>query len=262
MVVTLLTDFGLEDNFVGVMKGVILGINPRVRIVDITHNIKPQDIVGAAFLLRSSYKYFPKGSIHLVVVDPTVGSKRRAIIAKTKDYVFIGPDNGVLSLALKDCKKIIHVTNSKYFLKPVSNTFHGRDIFAPVAGYLSKVIPPEKFGKEIKRYRKLDIPAVKKDKDKLVGRVIYIDHFGNLITNIEKEIFDSFIDRNRFRIQFKGVSFSKINESYARAQKGRALTIFGSFNNLEISINQGNAKLYFKAKIGDTVEIKRSILTR
>lgn len=258
MIITLLTDFGLEDNFVGVMKGVILGINPGAKTVDITHNIKPHDLSGAAFLLRSSFRFFPKGSIHLVIVDPTVGSKRKAVIVETKDYVFVGPDNGVLSLALKNCggiKRIIHITNSKYFLTPVSNTFHGRDIFAPVAGYLSKRIPLEKFGKEIKQYKQLDLPEVKLTKNKLTGNIIYIDRFGNLITNIEKEKLHNFIGKDKFKIEFKEVNFDKIDDSYAHADRGNPLAIFGSFNNLEISINQGNAKEYFQAEYGDMVKV-------
>lgn len=244
-IITLLTDFGLEDNFVGVMKGVILGINPVARIVDITHNVRPQDIMSAAFLLKGSYKYFPKGTIHLVVVDPGVGSKRKAIIVKTEDYIFVGPDNGVLSLALDECKikKIIHITNVNYFLKPVSDTFHGRDVFAPVTGYLAKGIQLEKFGREVREYKKLDIPKVKAGK----GQIIYIDRFGNLVTNIPKGVSG--------KIQFKGISIDKISSSYAEVEIGRPLAIFGSFGNLEISIRNGSAKDYFRAKIGDEVRI-------
>lgn len=242
-IVTFLTDFGLDDNFVGVMKGVILGINPDVRIVDITHNVKPQDITGAAFLLKSSYKFFPKGTIHLVVVDPGVGSRRKAIIVKTKDYIFVGPDNGVLSLALKECRieKIINITNKKYFLKPVSNTFHGRDVFAPVSGLLSKGDAIGRFGERIKEYKRLEIPKPTLSE----GEIIYIDHFGNLVTNIGKAIIK--------KIQFKGVSINKINTGYMETKKGHPLAIFGSSGNLEISVNQGSAKKYFHAKIGDKV---------
>lgn len=242
-IITLLTDFGLEDNFVGVMKGVILGINPVARIVDITHNVRPQDIMSAAFLLKGSYRFFPKGTIHLVVVDPGVGSKRKAIIVKTMDYYFVGPDNGVLSIALSEIEKIINITNEKYFLKSVSNTFHGRDVFAPVAGYLSKGVQLERFGREVREYKKLDIPKVKAGK----GQIIYIDRFGNLVTNIPKGVSG--------KIQFKGISIDKISSSYAEVEIGMPLAIFGSFGNLEISIREGSARDYFHAKIGDEVRI-------
>lgn len=244
-IITLLTDFGLEDNFVGVMKGVILGINPDVSIVDITHNVRQHNIMEAAFLLKGSYRFFPKGTIHLVVVDPGVGSHRKAIIVKTRDYYFIGPDNGVLSLALEGqrVERVINITNEKYFLKPVSNTFHGRDVFTPVASYLSKDIPLERFGEEIRGYKKLDIPKFKSGK----GQVIYIDRFGNLITNIPKGMSG--------KIQFKGISIDKISSSYAEVRIGKPLAIFGSFGYLEIGVNQRSAEDYFKAKVGDVVRI-------
>lgn len=241
-VITLLTDFGLEDNFVGVMKGVILGINPSARIVDITHTVEPHDVFGAGFLLKGAYRFFPKGTIHLVIVDPGVGSQRKAIIAKTKDYYFVGPDNGVLSLALEGqrVERVIDITNKKYFLKPASDTFHGRDIFAPVCAYLSKGIPVERFGKEIGEYKKLTIPVPKEDR----GEVIYIDRFGNLVTNIN--------NRRIKLVKFKGVKIGVVR-SYSEVEVGKPLAVFGSFGYLEIGVNQGSAKDYFKAKIGDEV---------
>lgn len=251
-IITLLTDYGLEDNFVGVMKGVILGINPNVRIVDITHCVKPQDIIGAGFLLKGSYRFFPEGTIHLVVVDPGVGSKRNAIVVETSDYFFIGPDNGVLSLALDSVRKVVRITNERYFLRPVSSTFHGRDIFAPVAGYLSKGISVDRFGKETKRCKDLNIPKAKKDGDRIIGQVVYIDHFGNLITNIDKKVFNRFVCK---KIRFKGTYINKISINYRQTKKRSPLAIFGSFGNLEISIREGNAKDYFCAGVGDVVSV-------
>lgn len=258
-IISLLTDFGLDDNYVGVMKAVILNINPDAKILDLTHNIKRHNKLEAAFLLKGSFRYFPKGTIFLVVVDPGVGSKRKAIIIKTKNYTFIGPDNGVLSLALKETRidRIIEITNKRYFLKPISDTFHGRDIFSPVSGFLSKGEPLENFGKEIKGFKDLEIPEVKIKDNGLFGEIIYIDHFGNLISNIGKDIFYDFIDKKKFKIHFKKEVFEKTNKGYAEVNTGEPLIIFGSFNNLEISINRGSALSYFKAKEKDKIEVIR-----
>jgi S-adenosylmethionine hydrolase len=259
MIISLLTDFGLEDNYVGVMKAVILRINPSAQILDLTHNVKRHNIIEAAFLLKGSFKYFPEGTIFLVVVDPGVGSKRKAIIVKTKDYTFIAPDNGVLSPTLKETSvnRIIEITNKRYFLKPVSDTFHGRDIFSPIAAFLSKGIPLESFGREIREFKDLEIPEVKIKDNKLLGEIIYIDGFGNLISNIQRDIFYDFLGNKKFRIHFKGEVFKKINRSYAEMVEGKPLVIFGSFDSLEISVNRGNAKDYFRAKEKDKIEITR-----
>jgi hypothetical protein len=250
VIITLLTDFGLGDNFVGVMKGVILGINPKTEIVDISHNISPGDTIQAAFLLKSSYLYFPQDAIHLVVVDPGVGTERKIIIAKTEKYYFIGPDNGVLSLALKSEEKIIgivSVTNQKFFLKPVSSTFHGRDIFAPVAAYLSLGRDIRDFGKLQPDYNLIKFPQPKiiasqaesvkgGGKKSLQGEIIYIDRFGNLITNIQEDNFRKFAGKRNFLIRLKGKSINKINTSYLETQKDKPLAIFGSSGNLELSV--------------------------
>jgi len=194
-VISLITDFGQKDNFVGVMKSVILSINPTAKIVDVCHEVKPHDILTGAFLLKSSFKYFPKGSLHLVVVDPGVGSERKKLLVKTKDYYFVAPDNGVLSLALKGQapSKIIEITNKKYFLKPASDTFHGRDIFAPVAAYLSEGKNLSTFGKRIKSIKELRLSQPQITSKALAGEIIYIDRFGNLVSNIDKEMLDNFI---------------------------------------------------------------------
>jgi len=257
--ISLLTDFGLEDNYVGVMKAVILKINPKAKILDLSHNVERQNITEAALLLKSSFRYFPKGTIFLVIVDPGVGSKRKVIAVKTKNYIFVGPDNGVLSLALKETgiDKIIEISNKKYFLKPVSDTFHGRDIFSPVAGFLSKGVSLENFGKDINGFKDLDLPKVKIKDDKLFGEIIYIDGFGNLISNVQRDILYDFVDKRRFKIYFKKKIFEGINRSYAETKIGEPLVIFGSFNNLEISVNQRNALNYFKAKKGDLLKIVR-----
>jgi hypothetical protein len=256
-VISLLTDFGNKDNFVGVMKAVILKINPQAKIIDLCHNVMPQDILQAAFLLKNSFKYFPKGTVHLAVVDPGVGTKRRKILVKTKDYHFVAPDNGVLDLSLQgeNIEKIIEITNDKYFLKPVSNTFAGRDIFGPVAAYLSLGRSIDDFGKRIKGIRHLQIPSPKQVKNKLIGEVIYIDHFGNLITNITKDDFEDFVRNSRFKIYIAGRLINKISQSYQEVKKNKPLAIWNSFGNLEISVAQANAEECLSANLKTPIRI-------
>lgn len=258
-VISLITDFGLKDNFVGVMKAVILKINPDARIVDICHEIEPQDILQAAFLLRSSFRFFTSGTVHLVVVDPTVGSKRKKILVKTKNYFFIAPDNGVLSLALKEERplKIIEIASQNYFLKPLSDTFHGRDIFAPVAAYLSKIKDIYKFGEPINSFKELSLPAIKMTSKSLVGEIIYIDRFGNLVSNIDKETLNNFIENKKFKICIKDKIIDRLSCSYAEVSALEPLALIDSFNYLEIAINGGSAGNYFKAKKGTKINVIR-----
>ncbi|MBI5026480.1 MAG: SAM-dependent chlorinase/fluorinase, partial [Nitrospirae bacterium] len=192
--ITLTTDFGLKDPFAGIMKGVILKINPEVRVIDITHNVSPQNIFEASQILAMSYKYFPPTTIHMIIVDPGVGAKRRPILVVTDDYYFIGPDNGVFTPVFDiptHILKVIHITAEHYFLPHMSSTFHGRDIFAPVAAWLSKGIESSKFGEEITDYATLQIPKLQKvTKTAIEGEIVYIDNFGNAITNITRENLD------------------------------------------------------------------------
>lgn len=257
-VISLITDFGLRDNFVGVLKAVILRINPAAKIIDICHNINPQDILQAAFLLQSSYQYFPTKSVHLVVVDPTVGSKRKKILVETKNYFFLGPDNGVLSLALKaeEPLKIIEITNDKYFLKPTSDTFHGRDIFAPVAAYLSKGEPIQKFGQRINSFKTLEVPQVKINKQELAGEIIYIDRFGNLISNIDKTTLENFIKNKKFKICIKDKMINKISHSYCESKGTKPVALIDSFNYLEIALNSVSAKDYLGIDKGEKIKVK------
>lgn len=255
--ISLLTDFGLQDNFVGVIKAVILKINPRVEIIDLCHQLKPQDIFEAGFLLKGSFRYFPKGTVHLVVVDPGVGSQRKKIVVKTRDYYFVAPDNGVLWPALADeqIQKIIEITNEKYFLKPLSYTFHGRDIFAPVVAHLSLGKSIEVFGKRLNSIKQLNLPTARRMKDKLTGEVIYIDRFGNLITNINKDEFRNFVANSNFKIYIAGQELNKISRSYQEAEKNSPLAIFSSFGNLEISVREANARQFLSADKGTPIQI-------
>lgn len=256
-IISLITDFGLKDNFVGVMKGVILKINPGAQIVDICHGIKPQDILEAAFLLKSSFEFFPSKTVFLVVVDPGVGSKRKKILVESKNYFFIAPNNGVLSLALKDEPpiKIVEITNEKYFLKPTSNTFHGRDIFAPVAAYVSKGEHIHNFGKPIKSFQALELPPLKLTDRELIGEIIYIDRFGNLVSNIDKDTLRNFIRNKKFKITVKGKIINKLSHHYAEGTHQRPIALIDSFNYLEVAINKASACDYLSVDKGAKIKI-------
>jgi len=251
-IITLTTDFGNGDIYVGVMKGVILSINPNATIVDITHDISPHNIKEGAFLLNDFYRYFPKGSIHLVVVDPGVGSERKGILIESDGYFFVGPDNGIFTYPIKKgLKKIIELSNKSYYLNEISSTFHGRDIFAPVAAHLSLGIEPDKFGNEIKEYKILNFdPEI--SENGINGEIIHIDKFGNLITDIKKE----FMVNKDFEILIKDIKIDNISESYFEGKEKEILAIFGSSGWLELSVNMGNAADIIDAKVGDRVLVR------
>ncbi|MBM4341174.1 MAG: SAM-dependent chlorinase/fluorinase [Deltaproteobacteria bacterium] len=256
-IITLLTDFGTKDHYVASMKGVILRINPRCKVVDITHQVEPQDIVGGAFLLANAFSYFPEGTVHLAVVDPEVGRARKSILIVTKNYFFIGPDNGLLEPAAKKdgIERIVVLTDKKYFLPEISATFHGRDIFAPVAGHLSLGIAPPAFGKKAGDCERLDVGQPEIRGNRLTGRVIHIDHFGNLISNIEKEEFIRFIKDRPFLISAGKKMIQSLKRGYYEGNKNVPIALFGSGGYLEISVREGNAQKMLKVKRGDGVQI-------
>ena len=264
-VITLLTDFGLKDEYVGAIKGVILSINSMVQLVDISHNLTRHDILQAALVIKGAFRYFPKDSIHVIVVDPGVGGKRKVICLKKEGHVFVAPDNGILSLVTQDGKadEIYAVTNQAYFLKPVSNTFHGRDIIAPVAAHLSKGAALPCLGEKLTLddINTLDIPVpfLSSDERLLAGEIISIDHFGNLITNIDQETFEIFTGKRKSKNVVIGLGRSRIrgvSESYDTVKVGDPLAIFGSRNLLEISVNQADASSYFRAHVGLAVNVE------
>ncbi len=256
-VITLMTDFGTSDHYVGVMKGVILNINPHAQIVDITHTIPPQDIHGAAILIDTAYRYFPSGTIHLIVVDPGVGSHRRAIICQTETARFICPDNGILTHIIHNEKYIrtVSVENSSYFLPQVSNTFHGRDIFAPVAAHLSRGVSMDKLGNPITDPVQFPIPKPKVTNGVIVGHIIWIDTFGNLVTNISHDMLESWTGQAGVVIHAGNAKIAHLNHSYAESPVGETLAIIGSSNRLEISINQGDAARVLGLKRGDAITV-------
>jgi len=255
--ISLLTDFGLCDEYVGLMKGVIATINPNVNIIDICHNISPQNIIQAAYMLRFSHQFFPRKTIHVVIVDPGVGTERRIIALQTDNYFFLAPDNGVLTLILNqyDCKSVF-LTQSQFYLSHVSSTFHGRDIFAPVSAYLSKDYNIEQYGETISPHQLKKLSGIYplKYKEKLVGQVIMIDRFGNIITNISLADIHLDIRRTVF-IHINKMSIEGISSNYAQVKKGELLAIIGSKGLLEISINCGNAKLDLGVDIGCQVQV-------
>jgi len=256
-IVTLTTDFGTADWFVGTMKGVILGIAPRATIVDITHELPGRDIRAGAFALVASYGLFPRKTAHVAVVDPGVGSRRAAIAVQTTNYFFVGPDNGVLSLALsKEKIKHIHrLTNEKLFLQPVSRTFHGRDIFAPVAAHLSRGVPIHKFGPALKDFVRLDWPQPRTTPTGIQGEIVYIDRFGNTITNINSP---SLVERKQTRIEVfvKRKRLCQVKEFYQVVPVGMPVGVVGSSGFLEIAVNGGSAARKLGLRIGDTVTVR------
>lgn len=251
MVITLISDFG--DLYPASMKGVILSIHPQARIVDISHNVPKHDIRAGAFMLMTTAKYFPSHTVHIAVVDPGVGTQRRAMAIKScsnsKIHYFVGPDNGILIPAARSIGRF-EVYEIKG-MKEVSSTFHGRDIFAPIGAYISKGMDIHEVGKRIYDFVDIDFGAGKKEKQCLHGKVIFIDSFGNIITNISKDLIDFQIG-DMLEIQGKKLMFQR---SYAFCRKGEPLALIGSHNHLEIAINQGNAALFFNKKHGDEIII-------
>lgn len=251
-IITLTTDFGTRDWFVGAMKGVILGIQPKATVVDLCHEIPSGDIRCGAFSLMAGYPCLPKGTVHVAVVDPGVGGSRQAIAVKTANYFFVGPDNGVLSFALnRDRVKSIHrLHNAAYFRKTVSRTFHGRDTFAPVAAHLSKGVRLEQLGPALEDYVKLDWPQVQVRQDRVEGEIVHVDRFGNLITNLGEEHLRQFADKP-CEVFSGNKRLAPIAPFYGAVAVGRPLAVLGSAGFLEIAINGDSAAKRFRLEVGD-----------
>jgi len=260
-IITLTTDFGLKDPYVAEMKAVILSINPNATIVDITHKIAKFNIRMGAYILASASPYFPKGTIHVAVVDPGVGTKRRPLLIQTKYSSYVGPDNGVLVLAANSqgIKHIYEISNRKLMLPKISSTFHGRDIFAPAAAYLANGTLPAKFGPEIHEILTPEFAKTVRKKDMLVGEVLQVDGFGNIITNFGEKELELMKVKDMVNVMVKKTRLKlKLCNAYAEAQTQKPLAIIGSHSFLEISINQDSAAEVFKAKSGDRVTLYRS----
>jgi hypothetical protein len=257
-IVTLTTDFGLKDPYVAEMKAVILNINPNATIVDITHEIAKFNIRMGAYILASASPYFPKGTIHVAVVDPGVGTKRRPLLIQTERSYYIGPDNGVLALAAKnqDITHIYEVTNRKLMLSKISSIFHGRDVFAPAAAHLANGTPPEEFGPEIRKVVMPEFAKIIRRKDMLIGEVMHIDSFGNIITNFGEKEVELMKIKHIANVKLRNAKLKlRFCKAYADVEPQKPLALIGSHNFLEISINQGNAAEIFKIRSGDKVTL-------
>ena len=243
-IITLTTDFGTDDHLVGTMKGVILKINPDVTIVDITHHVTPFDLLDGALAIGAAYAYFPPKTIHVVIVDPGVGTERRPLLVSGQNQYFVAPDNGVLSLVYEREQNVIvrHANVEHYYLQPLSSTFHGRDIFAPVAAWLTKGWQSGSMGDEISDYKKMALPRPKKAAGGLKGLVLKIDSFGNLVTNFRSEDLPADAQNGSgLKLQVGTQAVSRLVDTFARGKAGEPIAYFGSSGYLEVAINKANA---------------------
>jgi len=259
-IITLTTDFGTNDHFIGTMKGVILSIEPDAQIIDICHSVQAFDVLDGALTISQAYSYFPTGTIHMVVVDPGVGTARRPLIVSSDRHHFVAPDNGVLSLIYQREQRLSarHVTGEHYFLQPVSNTFHARDIFSPVAAYLAKGVDPEKFGEAVTDFVRFSAPKPKAaNENTLRGVVLKVDRFGNLITNITPQDAPMLFGENpgTFKIVVGQREIREIKEAYALGAPGEVFGIMGSMGYLEVAANRGSAAQLLGVGKGTDVNI-------
>ncbi|MGE5574600.1 MAG: S-adenosyl-l-methionine hydroxide adenosyltransferase family protein [Ignavibacteria bacterium] len=253
--ITLTSDFGLKDPYVAEMKGVILTINPNAKIIDVVHDVAKFDIRMGAFILASAAPYFPKGTVHLAVIDPSVGTERKPILIQTKQAFFVGPDNAVLMLAAQNqgIEHVYQLTNPNLMQPKVSNTFHGRDIFAPAAAHLDLGIKPHTFGAEVGDAIKPRFATVKRKDNLLIGEVLHIDGFGNIITNITEKQAGA---TKTLNLKFDKVALKIIfAKTYAQSKPNRPVALIGSHGFLEIALNRASAAEKFGVKAGDPVEI-------
>jgi S-adenosyl-L-methionine hydrolase (adenosine-forming) len=241
--ITLTTDFGAGDYFVGAMKGVIASILPEAHIHDITHQLTPYDVLGGALTVAGSCRYWPAGTIHVVVVDPGVGTSRRPLLVSAGGQYFIAPDNGVLSLVLdrETDARARHITAEKYFLHPVSRTFHGRDIFAPSAAWLARSDRPESFGPEITDYERFALPKPEISASAIRGVILRADHFGNLLTNLRPEDAPQLASGAPFRLKTGNAEITRMVTTFGEAAQGEPCLLVGSSGYFEIAANRANA---------------------
>lgn len=254
-IITLTTDFGTQDYYVSAMKAVILGIIPEARLIDISNDIPPQDIMAGAWVLRNAAFLFPKGTVHLAVVDPGVGTSRRPLVVEIDGQFFVGPDNGLFSLLAEKEYRAFEISNPKYMRADRSNTFHGRDVFAPVAAHLLSGVSMECFGDpvdELVSYR-WAIPI--NDEEGIQGMVLHIDHYGNLITNIPASFVKEVQDRGRFKIYVGSAIMNKISTTFGEVPDGEPAAIIGSSGMLEIIINKGNASEMLSVQKGASISV-------
>ncbi|MEW6387534.1 MAG: SAM-dependent chlorinase/fluorinase [Thermodesulfobacteriota bacterium] len=259
-IITLLTDFGTRDAYVASMKGVILGLNPQVRLVDLSHAVPPQDVRAGAFLLAAAAPYFPAQTIHLAVVDPGVGTPRRALAARCRGQYWVGPDNGLFHLIFIGATDLTRVSleNPAYFRPTVSATFQGRDLFAPVAAHLSLGVSLEQLGPPLTDPVTLPLPLPTFTPAAVHGEVIYVDHFGNLVTNLKMAEIKAWLAGESFSLHLGALTFKRLSRTYGEAGPGEFLALEGSHGYLEVACNQDNAARRLGAGLGLVVEIRRT----
>jgi S-adenosylmethionine hydrolase len=252
-----MTDFGNRDSFVGMMKGAIVRVAPEAQIIDLTHDIDSFDIRSAAFVLERSLPHFPAGTVFVVIVDPGVGSERRIIAANTGDYMFVAPDNGILSYALSGAenRQLVEVTNVEYFAKKPARTFQGRDIMAPVAAHLSQGLSLDKLGPEVERYQVINPPNLLRQEGCVIGEIVHVDKFGNLISNIGEADLPTHADFGELSCSIGAQPGLRLVNSYAEAQ-GPAAIISG-FGTVEVFLNRNQADDHFENPIGTTISVER-----
>ncbi len=256
--IALLTDFGLKDHYVGSLKAVILDINPRATIFDITHDVRPQNIREGAFVLHSVYSVLPKGTIVVVVIDPGVGSMRQALCIKTSRGFLIGPNNGLFSMVLRDEVRYEPraIVNDRYFHKPVSSTFHGRDVFSPSAAWLSKKDIFKSFGPIVYKLHSLQIPKAFRTDHSVKGEIIHIDHFGNAMTNISKTKFPSLAKTKDTFVVIKGKQHASFKSFFSAGNRGALIAVWNSNHLLELAVKDDSAEKLYGLKIGDSAVVR------
>jgi S-adenosylmethionine hydrolase len=259
-VIALLTDFGTRDHYAGTMKGVIAGICPDAHCIDITHDIDPHDVLAGALELSASYRFFPPGTVFLVVVDPGVGSTRRPMAAEIGGFKFVAPDNGVLTLVFREAKpkRVVELTQRKYARPTVSRTFEGRDRFAPAAAWLAKGVDLSVLGKVLTSWTMLDVPEPVVTDAEISSEVVRVDRFGNLITNLDRRAFERFAAGGPLSIRAGETIIEKVVGTYAEAAPGQACALFGSSDHLEIAVNGGSAADHLQLTRGAGVTIARA----
>jgi S-adenosylmethionine hydrolase len=259
-IIALMTDFGGRDHYVGAMKGVALGICPDATLVDISHEVPPHDVMAAALELAASYRYFPAGTIFLVVVDPGVGSSRRGLAADAGEYKFVAPDNGVLTLVFDEHppRRLVELSERRYARPTVSRTFEGRDRFAPAAAWLAKGVELTALGRPASNVQRLDIPRIRESAGGIDGEVVRVDRFGNLITNVDRRTFEKMAAGGGLSIHVGTQQILKVVSTYADVSSGELCALVGSTDHLEIAANGASAAAQMGASRGTPVQVRRA----
>jgi S-adenosylmethionine hydrolase len=253
-IITLTTDFGADDTFVGVVKGVILGVFPEAKIIDLTHRIPPQDVSAAAWALKDSVPYFPEGTVHLAVVDPGVGSERRGIALRSGGHIFMGPDNGIFS-AFYPADLVVELNRPEMFLPRVSPTFHGRDVFAPVAAKIASGVGLADVGDRIHDPVVIELPEPRVEGDRIIGEVVSIDRFGNLVTNVPESMIPP---GAKVKVEVRGAEVTGLSPCYSEPETENVIALIGSAGRLEIAMPNGSAADELSAVVGDEVAVRIS----